>query len=679
MKNKEKEDLMEAVFGKNAKRRPISSLKGNNVFVGDYTMKSDETETLTKMLKQQSEQLNEMLKESSFSEADYQKLKAEIEQDFGVTLDEAQMNLEAPKPKKLWMSLEDSLRMSEQTKESFVGQDDFIDHLAQAIRKPFMLEKDGNEPLFRICLCGKDGTGKMAMLRFLVKQHAASGYLSSENCAVIDLRRYVSSEQDNLFVQDVYSALQGGSVIVFEHLESVSAYLMPTLESLLKNGKLSLKKRYVSSKGQLVEAGSSLSASLIDSLSFAQKGIVFLADVSLNKLYGLVGTGFFKGFDDVIETGAFDQKALSQIASNKCSELIERCAQLNFKLSTDASVIEYLVQQYAEETGIKSLEQELDKWLKCLLQLKLDHSIEDMKEAVLTVKENVLLLEMEGVQHQLLNSLDQKEAAQEQEILNELNEIVGLSEVKKYVLSLKDHFRMQKLRAQRGLKTSAVSMHMIFTGNPGTGKTTIARLISRYLKAIGILSSGQLIEVTRADLVGRYVGHTAPQCEQVIQSALGGVLFIDEAYSLYRGKDDSFGLEAIDTLVKGTEDHRENLLVILAGYTREMQEFLTSNSGLKSRFPNVIEFPDYTAEELYAITLSIAKGKQYTLSEDCRLPLLEYYEKIQKSHAKDAGNGRLARNLVEAAILKQSGRCLQDETAALDELRAEDFDLTEVI
>ena len=153
---------------------------------------------------------------------------------------------------------------------------------------------------------------------------------------------------------------------------------------------------------------------------------------------------------------------------------------------------------------------------------------------------------------------------------------------------------------------------MIFTGNPGTGKTTIARLVAKYLKAIGALGGGQLVEVTRADLVGRYTGHTAPLTNSVIESALGGVLFIDEAYSLYRGEQDSFGLEAIDTLVKGMEDHRDELVVVLAGYTREMEVFLTANSGLASRFPNKIEFPDYTADELLDITNVLAKGVTHT-------------------------------------------------------------------
>ena len=160
-------------------------------------------------------------------------------------------------------------------------------------------------------------------------------------------------------------------------------------------------------------------------------------------------------------------------------------------------------------------------------------------------------------------------------------------------------------------------MHMIFTGNPGTGKTTIARIVAKYLKALGILSSGQLIEVSRSNLVGMYVGQTAQLTGEAIKSALGGVLFIDEAYSLCRNKQDIFGLEAVDALVKGIEDNRDNLVVILAGYIQEMTDFIENNPGLKSRFPNVIEFPDYSSEEMYQIALIAVKGKGYRISETC--------------------------------------------------------------
>ena len=216
---------------------------------------------------------------------------------------------------------------------------------------------------------------------------------------------------------------------------------------------------------------------------------------------------------------------------------------------------------------------------------------------------------------------------------------------------------------------------MIFTGNPGTGKTTIARIVSKMMKVAGVLENGQLVEVSRSDLVGKYVGHTAPLTMSVVNSALGGVLFIDEAYSLYRGKDDSFGLEAIDTLVKAMEDHRDDLIVILAGYKKEMESFLDANSGLKSRFANIINFPDYTGEQMLQIAQNIARGKDYVIDEEASAKLLEYFTMVQSKEDSTSGNGRLARNVVEAAILKQSRRVLMDENADISLLKQEDFDV----
>ena len=262
-------------------------------------------------------------------------------------------------------------------------------------------------------------------------------------------------------------------------------------------------------------------------------------------------------------------------------------------------------------------------------------------------------------------------------IKRELDELVGLAPVKEYVFGLADNIQVQQRRAAAGFKTASLSMHMIFTGNPGTGKTTIARLVARYLKAIGALKGGQLIEVGRGDLVGRYTGHTAPLTNSVIESALGGVLFIDEAYSLYRGEQDSFGLEAIDTLVKGMEDHRDELVVVLAGYTKEMEVFLTANSGLASRFPNKIEFPDYTADELLDITNVLAKGKGYRLAEGCTFPLLGYYKRRQALDSRTAGNGRLARNTLEKAIFHQSRRLVAEPDAELDLILPGDLEFEE--
>ena len=263
------------------------------------------------------------------------------------------------------------------------------------------------------------------------------------------------------------------------------------------------------------------------------------------------------------------------------------------------------------------------------------------------------------------------------EIKAEISELVGLAPVKEYVFGLADNLQVQQRRAAAGMKTTSLSMHMIFTGNPGTGKTTIARLVAKYLKAIGALKGGQLVEVSRGDLVGRYTGQHCPADEQRHRECPRRRPLIDEAYSLYRGEQDSFGLEAIDTLVKGMEDHRDELVVILAGYTREMETFLTANSGLASRFPNKIEFPDYTADELLDITNVLAKGKGYRLAEGCTFPLLGYYKRRQALDSRTAGNGRLARNTLEKAIFHQSRRLVAEPAAELDLILPGDLEFEE--
>ena len=252
-----------------------------------------------------------------------------------------------------------------------------------------------------------------------------------------------------------------------------------------------------------------------------------------------------------------------------------------------------------------------------------------------------------------------------EDLLAELDTYIGLNVVKDEVHDLINMVQVYKLREQHDLPTTDMSLHMVFTGNPGTGKTTIARLVAKYLKAIGALKGGQLVEVTRADLVGRYTGHTAPLTNSVIESALGGVLFIDEAYALNGKSENDFGQEAIDTILKAMEDHRDDLVVIVAGYTELMDRFIHSNPGLESRFNRFLLFEDYTPEEMFEI-FKMRCGKGYVLAPEAE-PLVRDYI-AEESADPSFGNARGVRNLFEHILVAQNNRLAKLETVTREDL-----------
>ena len=244
-----------------------------------------------------------------------------------------------------------------------------------------------------------------------------------------------------------------------------------------------------------------------------------------------------------------------------------------------------------------------------------------------------------------------------EELVAELDSLIGLTQVKKEVHTLINLIKIRKMREEHKLKVMDMSFHMVFTGNPGTGKTTVARLVAKIYKQLGFLSQGQLVETDRSGLVAGYVGQTAGKVTEVVNSALGGILFIDEAYALARkGMDNDFGHEAIDTLVKLMEDHRDDLVVIVAGYTDLMHDFLTSNPGLISRFNKYIDFPDYTDDELMGILDMNAKKQGYTVTEGARTVIREMLQGMTISDRMDFGNARGMRNTLEKLVQEQANR-----------------------
>lgn len=244
------------------------------------------------------------------------------------------------------------------------------------------------------------------------------------------------------------------------------------------------------------------------------------------------------------------------------------------------------------------------------------------------------------------------------ESFKELEKLIGLKEVKKTLAEVTAFSLIQTRRTQLHLKAHPTVLHMVFKGNPGTGKTTVARILGNIFNDIGILTKGHLVEIERADLVGEYIGHTAQKTKEMLKKSMGGIMFVDEAYTLAQGGEKDFGKEAIATMVKAMEDYRDNLIIILAGYNMEMEKFMMSNPGLRSRFPIHISFKDYDDEELFQIALQMYLERDYELTSRCRWKLKNILDDFAKNHHPHSGNARYVRNLVEKSIRLQALRII---------------------
>ena len=675
--SKELDDLLRDVFG-NGRGRTLSTQKAET-----YLQQSKKVSRGLDALEKQQESVNrrlqsqlEELKKMS-GELDFDAIQKEVEKDFGVkpagakaetTAKEIDERPEAQRFGDLMPKLAGEL----------IGQEAFLKKLIIAFKRPYIMGWNAPKGLKNAILVhGKPNSGRHTALRLTAEELARVDLLSTDQIQTMDLALYPGQGEEKLFLQDLYAALKKGGILVLDHYESCHPAFLQQLAELICTGKLNLASRYVMQKGHLVDAGTALASETVGSLEANGCYIVIVSEKGQDKLAGAFGAKVVDALGDVCRTDALSRQHLEQIAGIHYEKLQNKAAkQLGFTLIADAGINGFIADKAKPENGIGDLLEYLQDCFQALAQYKLEKDAPDQTVS-LVCEDGHLFAVLDGVKTDLLSLLPGGYRGEVDAVKAEMDKIVGLKEIKDYILSLEKNYKVQEMRKAQGLPVSNVSMHMIFTGNPGTGKTTIARLVSKYLKAIGVLSGGQLVEVSRGDLVGKYVGHTAPLTMQVIKSAIGGVLFIDEAYSLYRGKDDSFGLEAIDTLVKGMEDNRDDLIVILAGYTKEMATFLTANSGLQSRFPNIIEFPDYSGEELTEIAQINATSRGYRLSEDAKAALLDYFCVVQAMDDRSSGNGRLARNVIESAILAQSRRVLDQSDAALDLLEKCDFDLFE--
>lgn len=683
-KREEKERLMEEVLGKSRSYEQIEPAKAVELSFDSKKKMEDTANTLKNatasfnslkaILEKQQKDLEAISRDTglaeSFSSSEMERMRTELQNDYGVKNEPA-----VEKPSDMNAVFDE---VEKELETQTIINKDTQTSLIHALRRPYVMGAESGKAKNVAVITGSNGSGRHETLSLLVKDLYHKQALLSDEIYTIDMSLYQSGSQEQIFLQDLYQALNGrGEIICFENFETGFPAYLRMLESLVCDGKIILNKRYVFTKGILVENQTGLVKEAIDSLSADGKYLIFMTTGGTKAIQNSFGANFLYHVLDIVSFDKLSEEQITKIIEQKITELEDKAKKnLKFNLKETGSLKEWILQHYDKMNGADGITSLFDDFYVSLSQTALDNKNTDIVDATVAVLEDKPIAVINDNKTILVRS---KTSSEEIEAVNkEMDEIVGLVKVKDYVRSLQSHIRMQELRREQGMKVSSISKHMIFTGNPGTGKTTIARLLARYMKAIGALSKGQLVEVTRADLVAKYVGQTAPLTMSVIKSAIGGVLFIDEAYSLYRGNEDSFGLECIDTIVKAMEDNRDDLIVILAGYKKEMEVFLESNSGLKSRFPNLIDFPDYTGEELQKIAVRQAKGKGYVISEEAYLPLEEYFTKVQEVRAAEAGNGRLARNIVEEAILKQSNRLVENPNEKLDELRLEDFDLTNI-
>ena len=559
--------------------------------------------------------------------------------------------------------------LADEVKQTVLGQDAFVESVVRAMRRPFVLGTEAPAARNVILLWGGTGTGRHFALEETARCMAARGLLKNDSIATLDLSLYANPGAEKLFLQDLYAALHApGEILVFEHYESCYPGFLKTLSDLAVKGSAPLSSRYlVNREGILVDAGTALAPGAVSRLDPCGKYLIFFSNKGRAALADKFGAGMVAALGDVCETTAYAREDLAALAAQQLNALAQKVtARLGLTLAAGADVRDHVAAQCTPQKGAAGLSGCCDRIFRALSEYCLQTDKKLTGTVTLTAAPEGLFFRLnDAAPAPLFDLLPAAYTGALDEIKAEISELVGLAPVKEYVFGLADNLQVQQRRAAAGMKTTSLSMHMIFTGNPGTGKTMMARMMARIYRSLGILSKGQLVEVDRSGLVAGYVGQTALKTQKVIEKAMGGVLFIDEAYALNGKSENDFGQEAIDTILKAMEDHRDDLVVIVAGYTELMDRFIHSNPGLESRFNRFLLFEDYTPEEMFEI-FKMRCGKGYVLAPEAE-PLVRDYI-AEESADPSFGNARGVRNLFEHILVAQNNRLAKLETVTREDL-----------
>lgn len=558
----------------------------------------------------------------------------------------------------------------------YIAQEEYFRELAE-----YFIEKIDKNEKGILLVAGERNTFKKASIRTTFEVLKEEKLIDNEKLDEIDLSSYNFNMGYNAFLTDLYDVLNNSSSygVIFKNTEKASNEILSLLSKIYPNSCLKLKNRYKVKNKFLIDADQEEN-NTINEIICHNKFFIFIYNYEVKMELDNFIESSLKNVDKLLYTRALTEKEKNNIIRKKLNNEIynikeEYGVQIllgykeNISEKENQGVFEYLQDSFSKKGSFAITEYIKYRFSNPAINLIKKENLSQGEKILVYVEGNVLKCKVNNSVY----NLNRYSIPILEEVKYKLESIIGLKELKEFLLNIENNNKVQKIREKLGLRTSYISLNMIFAGNAGTGKTNAARITYEYLNALGLLSKGVLVEVSKADFITENINETAKRTNDIIKSALGGVLFIDEAYSLYEGENDKVGKEIVDTLIKGIEDNRNNLTVILAGYEKDMEEFLAVNQGLKSRFPNIIHFEDYTPEEMYKIALQIAKSKGYRISRNVKNDLIDLFTRNQLTGKNDLGNARFVRNIIENAIIFSSRKYLNNNRSEIDLLEREDF------
>lgn len=566
--------------------------------------------------------------------------------------------------------------IEEKLNNEFIGQNNFFSKLCSYFR-----EKISNDEKGILLLVGSKDTFKKASVRFIFQELKENKVIKNGEVEDIDLSEYSFKLGYNAFLTDLYEKLNNDSkCIIFKNIDMASEEILVLLSKIRPNSCLPLKNEYILKNKFMIEAEANDSDEKINAFLCHNKFFVFVYNNDNNDKFKQIKDKYLQNSEEIFYTKDLTKDERDLVIKAETIREIRKIQnefniEVILEIKEDAKrTDDYLLCSYLQDFFVEDVNFDVKQYVsyklyKPLRNLINNQELQNENKILIYVEENGIYCKTNDEVYKLSDySIPTLEEAR-----YKLDSIIGIDELKEFIQNVENNYKVQEIRERLGLKSSMPSLNMIFAGNAGTGKTNAARVTFEYLNALGIIKKGVFREVSKADFITENPSDAAKRTNDIINSALGGVLFIDEAYSLCQDENDKVGKEIVDALLKGIEDNRDNLIVIIAGYEKDIEKFLKYNQGLSSRFPNTIHFHDYDPKQMYAIAVNIAKSKGYKISEKAKSGLIDLFTKNQLIGKNDLGNARFVRNIVENAILDASKKYLTNKEREIDVLERDNF------